>query len=144
MPGNTDAIGGRAPQVPLASERRARILVADDDDEMRRLIADSLRKDNYEIIEESDGGRVLARFAAMHAFRRPADPLDLIVSDIRMPVCSGLEILRGLRDASDEIPVILVTAFGDDETRQRVHKLGGMLFDKPFGMDLLRRAVRGS
>jgi DNA-binding response OmpR family regulator len=125
-----------------ASLPRSRVLVADDDIEMRRLVAESLRKDGYEVVEESDGGRLLVRIAAIYTFERTIDPFDLIVSDIRMPVCSGLDILKGLRDAHWRTPVILMTAFGDDETRQRADTLGALLFDKPFQMGALRAVVR--
>jgi DNA-binding response OmpR family regulator len=118
------------------------VLVADDDDEMRRLVAESLRKDGYEVIEEVDGGRLLVRVAAMYTFRRTINPFDIIVSDIRMPVCSGLDIVQGLRDAHWTTPVILMTAFGDDETRARAERLGAMLLDKPFQMGALRLVVR--
>jgi DNA-binding response OmpR family regulator len=122
--------------------RKLRVLVADDDVEMRRLVAESLRKDDYEVVEESDGGRLLVRIAAIYAFDTTVDPFDLIVSDIRMPVCSGLEILKGLRDAHWSTPVILMTAFGDDETRDRAVNLGAFLFDKPFQMGDLRAMAR--
>jgi DNA-binding response OmpR family regulator len=123
--------------------RRPRVLVADDDVEMRHLVAESLRRDDYDVVEESDGGRLLVRVASVYSFDRLNDPFDLIVSDIRMPVCSGLAILKGLREARWTTPVILMTAFGDDETRERAEKLGALLFDKPFKMDVLRLVVRG-
>jgi DNA-binding response OmpR family regulator len=126
----------------LAHQIRSRVLVADDDHQMRRLVAESLRKDGYDVSEEADGGRLLVRIAAIYAFERTVDPFDLIVSDIRMPVCSGLDIVKGLRDAHWRIPIILMTAFGDHETRQRAEALGALLFDKPFQMGALRAAVR--
>jgi DNA-binding response OmpR family regulator len=125
-----------------ATSHKPRVLVADDDTEMRRLVAESLRKDDYEVIEEPDGGRLLVRIAAIYSFQETMDPFDLIVSDIRMPVCSGLDIVKGLREAHWTTPVILMTAFGDDETRARAHKLGALLFDKPFQMGALRAVVR--
>ena len=110
---------------------------------MRRLVAESLRQDDYDVVEEADGGRLLVRIAAIYGLGDARDPIDLIVSDIRMPVCSGLEILKGLRDAHWKTPVILMTAFGDDETRARAEKLGALLIDKPFYMSALRLVVRG-
>jgi DNA-binding response OmpR family regulator len=121
---------------------RPRVLVADDDTEMRHLVSESLRKDDYEVIEEPDGGRLLVRVAAIYSFDQTVDPFDLIVSDIRMPVCSGLDIVHGLREAHWTTPIILMTAFGDDETRCRAQKLGALLFDKPFRMSALRATVR--
>ncbi len=67
--------------------------------------------------------------------------IDLIVSDVRMPICSGLEIVRAIRDSGWTVPVILMTAFGDDETRDRAAQLNAVLFDKPFDLDDLRTAV---
>jgi len=131
-----------APIPSVTPSLRPRVLVADDDAEMRRLVAESLRKDGYEVIEEVDGGRLLVRVAAMYTFGRTVNPFDIIVSDIRMPVCSGLDIVQGLREAHWTTPVILMTAFGDDETRARAERLGAMLLDKPFQMGALRLVVR--
>jgi len=125
-----------------ATARQLRVLVAEDDVEMRRLVAESLRKDGYEVTEEPDGGRLLVRVAAIYSFEQTVDPFDLIVSDIRMPICSGLDILKGLRDAHWTTPVVLMTAFGDEETRSRARALGAALFDKPFQMRALRAVVR--
>ena len=125
-----------------APAHRPRVLVADDDAEMRRMVAETLRRDAYEVVEEPDGGRLLVRIAAIYSFERTVDPFDLIVSDIRMPVCSGLDIVKGLREAHWTTPVILMTAFGDDETRARAETLGALLFDKPFQMGALRAVVR--
>jgi DNA-binding response OmpR family regulator len=119
-----------------------RVLVAEDDDEMRRLVVEALAKDGYEVEEARDGGRLLVRAAGRYADRAKLGELDLIVSDIRMPICSGLQILQSLRESHWRIPVILMTAFGDDATRARAEKLGAILFDKPFDMDDLRTAVR--
>jgi DNA-binding response OmpR family regulator len=126
-----------------ACRHRPRVLVADDDVEMRRLVAESLRRDDYEVTEESDGGRLLVRVASVYSADRTIDRFDLIVSDIRMPVCSGLEILKGLREAHWKTPVILMTAFGDEETKEYAERLGALLIDKPFKMDVLRLVVRG-
>jgi DNA-binding response OmpR family regulator len=77
----------------------------------------------------------------MH-YQTPEADVDLIISDIRMPICSGLQILQALRDARWSVPVILMTAFGDEGTRDRAEGLGAIFFDKPFAIDDLRTAVR--
>ena len=104
---------------------------------MRCLI--SLRRDGYDVAEANDGGRLLVNIAAQ--CRTPERRMDLLVSDIRMPVLSGLEILRGLREARWLTPVVLMTAFGDAKTRAEAEVLGAVLFDKPFEIDDLRTAV---
>jgi DNA-binding response OmpR family regulator len=125
-----------------APGRPARVLVADDDPEMRRMVGDSLRKDGHHIVEEADGGRLLVRVAALYGPGASAEPIDLIVSDIRMPVCTGLDILKGMRDARWATPVVLMTAFPDEDTRRRATMLGATLIQKPFPLADLRATVK--
>lgn len=114
------------------------ILVAEDDDEMRSLVAGALRDDGHDVTEAGDGGRMLVRLARAYG---GATPFDLLVSDVRMPVCSGLQILESLRLARWHTPFILMTAFGDEQTRARAETLGATVFMKPFDLDDLRSAV---
>lgn len=117
-----------------------RVLVAEDDDEMLRLVVEALGKDGYDVTGVSDGGRLVAALGP-----RPLGSgevtTDLIVTDVRMPVCSGLEVLRELRGAPCLVPVILMTAFGDEIAREQAHMLGAFLFGKPFDVSHLRTAV---
>ena len=103
---------------------------------MRRLVADALRKDGYEVEEESQGSTVLRRLLNVEA------PFDLIVSDVRMPGCSGLDILDALRRSGSRTPVIIMSAFGDEPTRTQAEGLGAVFFDKPFRLGDLRLAAR--
>jgi CheY-like chemotaxis protein len=118
-----------------------RILLAEDDAEMRRLVADALRGDGHEVAEATDGGRLLVDIATRLKAGDGDGSLDLIVSDIRMPICTGLQILAALREAHWRTPVILMTAFGDAATRRHAESLAALLLDKPFDMDDLRMAV---
>jgi DNA-binding response OmpR family regulator len=123
--------------------RPYRILLAEDDAAMRSMVAEALRGDGHDVVELTDGGRLLVLVAVTareeHAFGD--ESIDLIVSDIRMPVCTGLQILEALRATRWNTPVILMTAFGDSETRARAEELSAILFDKPFDIDDLRTAV---
>ncbi len=121
--------------------RPFRVLLAEDDAEMRGVVAEALRGDGHDVIELSDGGRLLVDIARRLQAGRTEDSIDLLLSDIRMPVCTGLQILAALRDAHWHIPVILMTAFGDEATRKHAETLQAVLFDKPFDMDDLRTAV---
>lgn len=118
-----------------------RILVAEDDAEMRRLVVEALRKDGYTVLEAADGGRLLVTLAHQRVDHDGIDLADLVISDVRMPVVSGIEILEQVRAAHWTTPVILMTAFGDEGTRDRARSLGALLFDKPFDLDDLRTAV---
>ena len=122
--------------------RHARILVAEDDLEMRRLVLESLRSDGHDAVDVSDGGQLLIHLTSIYRLRPDPEPIDMVVTDIRMPVCNGLEIVQGLRDADWTTPVVIMTAFGDAETRTRAARLGAVLLDKPFKMKTLRAIVR--
>jgi DNA-binding response OmpR family regulator len=121
-----------------ATAMPARIFVAEDDPEMLRLIVEALRGDGHDVEHASDGGRLLVELARARPEERA---IDLVVSDIRMPTCTGMQILEALRAAHRKVPVILMTAFGDDDTRNRAERLGAVLFDKPFVLGDLRAAV---
>ena len=117
-----------------------KIVVADDDPLMRELLAFTLREEGYDVVEIPDGGRLLVQLAT-HFKSVDRIPADLVISDIRMPVLSGLAMLRALRDAHWMRPVILMTAFPDDEVRRSAERLGAELLEKPFSMDFLRARV---
>lgn len=124
----------------LRSVRRPlRIVVAEDDDEMRRVLVQSLRHDGYQVEEAEDGDDLLARLMLPES--DAGEPFDLIVSDVRMPGIGGIDLLETFRSTEDATPVILMTAFADDVTRLRAEQLGAMLFDKPFDIDELRIAA---
>jgi DNA-binding response OmpR family regulator len=127
---------------PSAPGRPARIVVAEDDLEMRRLVVDCLRKEGYEVHEVADGAQLLLRIEDSFFLRQAPVPIDLFVTDIRMPAYTGLEILSGLREVGLQTPVVIMTAFGNVETRERAEALGATLLDKPFKMDALRALVR--
>ncbi len=118
-----------------------RILVAEDDPEMRRLVCEALRKDGHEVTSVADGGRLLVTLAHEAVEDGGANLVDLIVSDVRMPVCSGMQILEQIRALHWRMPFILMTAFGGETSRGHARELGAVLFEKPFDVDDLRRAV---
>lgn len=126
-----------------ASEETAtRVLVADDDSQVRHLVARALRKDGYEVVEVADGSELLHVLGSslMSASSIPA--FDLVISDIRMPGWTGMGVLLSLRNADWALPFVLITAFGDDETHKEARRLGASAtLDKPFEMDDLRKLV---
>lgn len=119
-----------------------RLLLAEDDEAFRTLLADTLRRDGYDVIEAKHGIHLLeALEPAMfegHVEERP----DLIISDYHMPGCTGMSILAGVQSSGLDIPFIVITAFGDAETHTKARHLGAVaVFDKPFDLDDLRTAV---
>lgn len=132
----------RMDAAPSVSGRPARILIAEDDYEMRSMLAASLRGDGYDVIEAADGAALLEE-VSMLLFSGQAVPADLIISDERMPGILGLEILAGLRKSLWPTPFILITGFGDRQTHQKAMALGARaVFDKPFDLDDLKDTIR--
>jgi CheY-like chemotaxis protein len=120
-----------------------RILLAEDDAEMRRVVSDWLGREGYDVIEVNDGGQLLLRLVReLHGRMVWDDAIDLILTDVRMPGRNGLDVIESLRTALRETPVIVMTAFGDRETRALAAKLRAVLLDKPFRREELVTVVR--
>lgn len=117
----------------------ARIFIAEDDDEMRLLLHEAFVYDGYDVVDLSSG-RDLYNLL-QRAVELKIVP-DIVVSDIRMPGMTGLEVLNCIRELSLKMPVVLITAFGDEETLNAASELGATaVFNKPFDIDDLRIAV---
>ena len=130
---------------PDCGSRSVRVLLAEDDAAMRALLAAKLRRSGLEVIEASSGNEALD-LLARGLIGQP--PIDLILSDVRMPGFDGLNILASLRQVGTPIPVILITAFGSTAAHASAARLGAFaMVDKPFDVDdlmvLVRSAVRG-
>lgn len=124
--------------------RRPRIAVADDSAEMRALIATTLRADGYDVVESGDGHELVRLLEPIEP-ERHATSVDLVVSDLRMPELSGMDVLGALHDRALHTPFILITAFGDEDTHREAHELGAAaVLDKPFDLDRLRTLVHAS
>lgn len=118
------------------------VLLAEDDAELRALLAWVLRDDGFRVTECDHGVELLEHLGTSILGEEPAEQFDLIISDIRMPGVSGLTVLEGIKDRVGFPPVIMITAFGDDETHARARQFcAAAIFDKPFDMDdLVNRA----
>jgi DNA-binding response OmpR family regulator len=117
-----------------------RILVAEDDAELRGLIAGALRRDGHDVVQAADGTEILELLAA--TISDGVAPFDLIVTDVRMPGWTGLDLLAGLRNHAFGPPVVLMTAFGDERLHASARRLGAVAtLDKPFELDVLRALV---
>lgn len=119
--------------------RAPRVVLAEDDDEMRALLAEELRREGYEVLEAKDGTEMEQRLKSVR--HCPLHAPDVIVMDVRMPGHSGLEILRAIRAEAWITPVVLITGFYDEELSARAAELDAQVFPKPFDIDDVRFAV---
>ncbi len=111
-----------------------KILVVDDDAELRGLVGFTLRQDGHAIVEAVNGADALATFAG----ERP----DLVILDVNMPVMNGFEALRRLRAGSD-VPVMMLTVMSSEEDQVRGLDLGADDYlVKPFSPRTLLARVR--
>ena len=115
-----------------------RILMVDDDADLRHAIRDFLLDEGYAVEEAGEGEAVLAAFAGPAAHRP-----DLVLMDIRLPGKSGLDILRELRPGRPmPLPVMVVTAYGSSSVAIEAIQLGAYDYVvKPFDLDDLAAAV---
>ena len=135
---------GRSGQQPPGDTALAgkRVLLAEDDPSARTILAKVLREMGLEVIETDDGGRLLVAITSFYKNGHSPDELDLVITDVRMPVLSGLEIFKGLRVAHWTLPVIVMTAFETKEVSDTVRRYGAALLIKPLDLHELEELVR--
>ena len=110
------------------------ILLADDDDSLRRVLEFQLREGGYEVLSVPDGLEALDVFTGRE--------VDCLITDLRMPGLSGLELLRRVGAINNETPVIVITAYGDVETAVEAMRAGAFDYvTKPFNRDQLLMTV---
>ncbi len=113
----------------------SRVLVADDDPTLRRMLVRFLRKVGYEV-HDVDTGR--AAIAALETGR-----FDVVLSDVHMPDGSGLDILRAARRVDLDVPVILISGMPDVETASKALEYGAFRYlTKPLDLQAVDKLVR--
>ncbi len=114
---------------------RGKVLVVEDDEQVRRPLARSLSSAGYEVATSVDG------VEAVQLLERD-DTFDVIVSDIAMPELDGIQLLRAIRERDSDVPVVLVTGAPDVATAMQAVRLGALLYlTKPVDLEEIRRVV---
>lgn len=140
-----------APKLRLVRARSARhsavrhpntILVIEDDAEMRRLLDHNLTRAGYAVVTARSGGEAID-WLGLSVFDGSLENTPaLIVSDLRLPDFSGLDLLDAMVATLEDVPVILITGFPSPETSREAFELGAArVLEKPFEMDALRSAI---
>ncbi|MCR4946833.1 MAG: response regulator transcription factor [Lachnospiraceae bacterium] len=110
---------------------KIKILVVDDESRMRKLVGDFLRRDGFIVVEAGDGEEALDMFYA-------DKEIALIILDLMMPKINGLEVLREIRENDSKIPIIMLTAKGDESDELTGFESGADEYiAKPFSPKIL-------
>ena len=121
-------------QQPTTSNR-SRILVVDDEPSMRELLDIVLRREGHEVFKASNGRQ------AVEILER--EPIDLLISDIKMPDMSGVDVLKAAKLLDADIVGIMVTAYASIESAVEAMHLGAYDYvSKPFNVEELKLRIR--
>jgi two-component system, cell cycle response regulator CpdR len=114
----------------------ARILVAEDDDNVRAFVVKALLLSGHEVVEAEDGG------LASETMTAEQGRFDLLLSDIKMPVMDGIALALDVAAGFPDVTIMLMTGFADQ--RERAHGLDSLIYDvipKPFTLTSLMEKV---
>src|SRR5690349_20485272 len=110
----------------------AKILVADDEQNLRRILVAMLRRDGHEVVQAASGVEAIERLSEV----------DGVITDLRMPGADGMEVLRTAAKAFPQVPVIMITAYGSVGQAVEAIKAGAFDYiEKPFEQDSIRVIV---
>lgn len=119
-----------------------RVLLAEDNPALRSLIVDVLTLEGYHVTEVGDSAALQQAIAASEAGPDALSRYELIVTDIRMPGKSGLDVLGELRSQGSRSRFVVITAFPEDATERRIRELDAKLLAKPFSLGEFRELMK--
>ncbi|MBL8027791.1 MAG: response regulator [Fibrobacteres bacterium] len=117
---------------------KRRIVVAEDEEGIRNILVEALESEGYNVTGTSDGSMALKIVNTMYS---EGKHIDLLISDIKMPVMNGIELIENLEKRGIFAPVLVLTGYGDKELLIELLRRGCRDYlDKPFKLsDLIRR-----
>ena len=131
--GVPERAGSPLPVLPTTA--KPRILVVDDEPSMREMLRIVLQRDHYDVVVAKNGTEAIERLQV--------EPFDMLLSDIRMPDLSGVDVLRAAKEINPDVVAFMMTAFASTDTAVEAMRLGALdYFTKPFSMDELRLKIR--
>ncbi len=117
----------------------ARVLLAEDDEEFRSMLAELLRSDGNDVIEAEDGKTLLR---LLEEAEQVANGYDLVLTDLRMPGFDAFDVMLRIRPELISTPFVLLTAFGDANMDLLARRLGAVVvLHKPVDLEEVRAVV---
>jgi DNA-binding NtrC family response regulator len=121
---------------------KARIILAEDNDDVRVSLAQLLTDEGYEVVAVPNALELVNHLGPEVLLQRRGLPGDAIVTDLRMPLMDGFQLLQSARAHGWNIPVIVISAYADAETRAKAKDLGVTAFlEKPLDLEKLQRVL---
>ena len=124
-------------RISMKNNASKKILIVDDESEMRIALETTLKRENYQLVCVADGKQALDQFED-HVF-------DLVLTDVRMPKLNGLELLRAVKERSPKTPVVMMTAYGTIDNAVEAMKEGAfdyLIKGSGFSADVLVSTVK--
>jgi DNA-binding NtrC family response regulator len=113
----------------------APILIVDDESEMRSALSHALTRGGFSVETAASGTDALVKIKK--------DPISLVITDIKMPEMSGMEVLGAVKKISPQIPVIVITAYGSIHSAVEAMQAGAADYLlKPFSFETLEATVK--
>ena len=117
----------------------ARILIAEDEEVLRSLVARALTLDGHHVVTANDGAE------ALDVLSREQGAFELLLTDIKMPIMDGIALALATARDHPDVSILLMTGYADQ--RERAHGLDALIHDviaKPFSVGAIRAAVNGA
>ena len=116
-----------------------RVLLAEDDQDIREALVAVLEAEGCDVLAVVNGSELLERLGNWLLEEASEPPADVIITDVRMPGFNGLSIIDGLRAYGWPLPVIVISAFADDEMRTKIADIrSAALMEKPLDIKRLK------
>jgi CheY-like chemotaxis protein len=138
MPKKSEEAGRNSPQgcAPI------RVLLAEDDPDIREALVAVLETEGCDVHALNNGSELLEHLGSWLLEEESEAPADVIITDVRMPGFNGLNIIDGLRAYGWPLPVVVISAFADDEMRQAVARMKSAAFmEKPIDIKRLKPTI---
>ena len=111
-----------------------RVLIADDEINIRRVLEAILRRDGYEVVTAANGEEALAGMSR---------EVNTVITDLKMPGIDGIEVLKRVKQSRPEIEVIILTGHGSEQDRKTCEDLGAFAYlQKPVDIDVLTETLK--
>ena len=134
LPAGRGSVRARVAPAAPPVDRAARVLVIDDEEDVRETLADMLREQSHEVVVAENGAEGLERFQSA--------TFDLVLTDLAMPGISGWQVARAVKAARPDVPVVLVTGWGVELSPEQLRSNGvDRVMTKPFRLQEVLEVV---